>query len=163
MSAAAPTTHRIRAGDQRRKALEYTAWLLRTAPDIHSVTDIGCADGVVATGLPSGMAYSGFDIGADIYARTTDPRICYVENFEGLKAAIRASGVKDVVLAYDVLEHTDDFTSLFELALEKSRKYVFVALPNEQNIRVILGMLRGELPGAHGVAMVKMKKGHRHQ
>ena len=49
----------------------------------------------------------------------------------------------DMILLLDVLEHTRDFTGLFEQAMESAKHYVVVSLPNELFLLDRLRMLAG--------------------
>ena len=63
----------------------------------------------------------------------------------------------------DVLEHTDSFLKLFNIALKKSNKYVLVGLPNEDYIMSRIRFLLGKGIMTHGLEMINTKPGHKHQ
>ena len=63
----------------------------------------------------------------------------------------------------DVLEHTDTFLKLFNLALKKSSNYVVVGLPNEESFLSRINFLIGKGIPTHGLEMVGTKPGHKHQ
>ncbi|WP_040620100.1 hypothetical protein [Rhodovulum sp. PH10] len=128
-----------------------------------SVIDIGCADGVSRRQLGPQTSYRGIDVGADIYARTSDSSVTYIEDAACLEEELRRQKPAHTVFIFDVLEHTNTFVSLFDIGLELAERQVFVSLPNEVNLRHAMHMLFDELPGAHGVRMVGSKPGHRHQ
>jgi len=153
----------LRKTNRERTAVVFADWLLWSAPQIKSILDIGCGDGIVATRLPRESQYAGFDIGADIYPRASSPNIEYVDDIGRLEQKLTKSEQADAVLLFDVLEHTPTFTGLFDIALTRSKRFVLVSLPNEANFRSAVRLLRDELPGAHGVRMVQYKSGHRHQ
>ena len=63
----------------------------------------------------------------------------------------------------DVLEHTDTFLKLFKIALNKSKKYVLVGLPNEDYLISRIKFLLGKGLLTHGLEMINTKPGHKHQ
>ena len=63
----------------------------------------------------------------------------------------------------DVLEHTRKFTELFELALQKTKRYSIVSLPNELFILDRLRLLLGKEHPAHSLDLVKLPEGFKHQ
>jgi predicted TPR repeat methyltransferase len=129
--------------------------------DIKSVLDIGCADGIVSKVIDKNIKYMGVDIGADIYKRTNSKNIYYIEDYVSLKNFI-LQNKSDLCLLLDVLEHTFDFTDLFETSLQSANKYVFVSLPNEENIRNRIGFLLGKGIPVHSLDMVGKHVNHRH-
>ncbi len=145
----------------QRKALVYTKWAVEHLAGFKSVLDIGAGDGKAAEALPEGIEYSGIDIGADIYGRTS--RVKYIENYDALRRGIAASPPADLVSLFDVLEHTADFTSLFKDGAARCRKYLFVSLPNEMNVDCRLRFLFGGPIPAHGLDLLAAKPGHKHQ
>lgn len=153
----------VRKTNQQRTASILASWFLSKFPETKSIFDIGCGDGIVSAHLPAGVSYKGIDLGADIYPRSSQQDIAYVEDLPLLEQQARGSGKVDAVFLLDVLEHTPSFTSLFEIALSKANNHVLVSLPNEANLRHALYMLNDRLPGAHGVRMLDYKPGHRHQ
>lgn len=145
----------------QRKALLYMKWAVANLDGIGSVLDIGAGDGKAADALLAGTGYSGIDIGADIYGR--NPRVKYIEDDAALRASIAESPPVDLVIWLDVLEHTADFTGLFKAGAARSRKHLFVSLPNEMNVDCRVRFLFGQPVPAHGLDLLNAKPGHKHQ
>jgi 2-polyprenyl-3-methyl-5-hydroxy-6-metoxy-1,4-benzoquinol methylase len=144
-----------------RKAMLYMSWAVDNLEPFARVLDIGAGDGVAADALPPTVAYSGIDIGADIYQRTG--RVRYIEDIDALRTAIADHDLADLVTLFDVLEHTADFTGLFRDGLLRSQQYVFVSLPNELNIEARLRFLLGQHTLSHGLNLLGAEPGHKHQ
>ena len=136
-------------------------WALNHLDGISSMMDIGAGDGAVLDALPKGINYFGIDIGAEIYARSE--QVKYIADFAALRSEISAHKYVDLVGLFDVLEHTDDFMTLFRVALQKSSKFVFVSLPNEMNLEMRVRFLLGQPIPCHGLCMLDTKPGHKHQ
>jgi len=158
---ATPYRTRIDVTHNPRKAKIYMNWGIKHLDGILSVIDVGAGDGAAADVLPQGTDYSGIDIGADIYEKTG--RVKYIEDFPDLRAELSALKTADLVTLFDVLEHTDDFVTLFRDGLNKSSKFVFVSLPNEMNLELRVRFLFGKPVSAHGLEMIDAKLGHKHQ
>ncbi|MBN1548315.1 MAG: hypothetical protein JW902_16820 [Syntrophaceae bacterium] len=156
-----PSRTRIDMTHNQRMAKLYMDWAVKHLDGVLSVLDVGAGDGAAADALPQGTDYSGIDIGADIYARTG--RVKYIEDFPGLRAELSAHKAADFVALFDVLEHTDDFVTLFRDGLKKASKFVFVSLPNEMNLEMRVRFLFGKPIPAHGLCMIDAKLGHKHQ
>lgn len=130
--------------------------------EVRSVLDVGCGDGVVRRHLPKGCKYKGVDISsACIYEQNRDES-CIIYASPAEIPSIIEEESWNTILLLDVLEHTRDFTSLFELSLGKSERVV-VSLPNELFIYDRLRMLMGRELNAHSLDLVNMPEGFRHQ
>lgn len=131
---------------------------------IASVLDIGCGDGRAGDLLSNGVLYSGIDISSScIYEQKTgDKRIIYCQDGR-VNEIIEKQEKVDAVLLLDVLEHTRDFTGLFEKALLKASKYVVVSLPNEMFIYDRLAYLLGKELPAHSLDLLGQPEGFKHQ
>ncbi|QNJ07675.1 oxidoreductase [Synechococcus sp. Minos11] len=129
-----------------------------------SLLDIGCGDGVAGNIFGEGVIYKGLDISdACIYEQKTEnPRIEYVKP-QMIPNIIEDGGPWDVIFLLDVLEHTREFTDLFELAIKSSSKYIIVSLPNELFFLDRLRMLFGHELNAHSLALLKKPEGFKHQ
>jgi len=138
----------------------------RILPNYTSTTllDIGCGDGVVSRHLPSQCEYTGLDISdACIYEQRHDnPKVRYVQA-DQIPDLMRGEGPWDTVLLLDVIEHTRQFTPLFELALTRANQQVVVSLPNELFVLDRLRMLRGHELNAHSLDLVDQPEGFKHQ
>ena len=138
----------------------------RILPNYTSSTllDIGCGDGIVSRHLPSQCEYTGLDISdACIYEQRHDnPKVRYVQA-DQIPDLMRSEGPWDTVLLLDVIEHTRQFTPLFELALTRANQQVVVSLPNELFILDRLRMLRGHELNAHSLDLVDQPEGFKHQ
>ncbi|CAK27084.1 Conserved hypothetical protein [Synechococcus sp. RCC307] len=131
---------------------------------VTSILDIGCGDGVVSKHLTGQTNYRGLDINeACIYEQEHDnPIVNYVQP-EAIAKITQEEGPWDMILLLDVLEHTRDFTGLFEQAMLSSEKYVIVSLPNELFFLDRLRMLRGRELNAHSLDLVGLTEGFKHQ
>ena len=128
------------------------------------ILDIGCGDGIVSGYLPQGCAYQGLDINnACIYEQRHDnPDVRYIQP-EKITELMRSEGPWETILLLDVIEHTRDFTKLFELALQRSQRNVVVSLPNELFILDRLRMLKGQELNAHSLDRLNDPEGFKHQ
>ena len=126
--------------------------------------DIGCGDGVVSQHIPKTTSYLGLDINeACIYEQNhNNPLVRYVRAND-IPQIMREQGPWEMVILFDVLEHTSDFTGLFEMALECSNKYIAVSLPNELFFLDRLKMLLGKEHNAHSLDLVAKPEGFKHQ
>ena len=131
---------------------------------VTSVLDIGCGDGRAGDLLSEGVQYSGIDISSScIYGqKTDDERIVYCKD-GAVDEVIGRQGKVDAVLLLDVLEHTRDFSGLFEKALVKASKYVVVSLPNEMFVYDRLAYLLGKELPAHSLDLLGQPEGFKHQ
>ena len=68
-----------------------------------------------------------------------------------------------MVLLLDVLEHTRDFTGLFEEAMASTTKYLVVSLPNELFFLDRLRMVAGKELNAHSLELTGQPEGFKHQ
>lgn len=150
----------IHATGNVRLAVEYFKHIISGA-DCQSILDIGCGDGVLLNYLNADLVYKGVDIGAGCYNQTTHESLLYIQDRKELEVAILREHV-DMVLLINVLEHTEDFSGLFELALQVAKKSVFVCLPNEENIHNIFSFLVGNGIPSHGLDMYGKHLNHRH-
>ncbi len=128
------------------------------------ILDIGCGDGIVNDYLPNGWQYQGLDItNACIYEQSHDnPNVQYIEAAT-IPDLMGSDGPWDIVLLLDVIEHTREFTKLFELALQRSKKHVVVSLPNELFALDRLRMMIGQELNAHSLDRLEDPEGFKHQ
>ena len=125
------------------------------------VLDIGCGDGVISSLVGDSVEYIGVDIGAGCYDEVDSPNIKYIRDNEELLFSIKTIE-PDISMLINVLEHTFDFSGLFEQALESTKNVVLVSLPNEENIHLRLGFLSGRGINSHGLEMYGKHVNHRH-
>ena len=144
-----------------RLAVHYYKCLIEPVMDGKTVLDIGCGDGVIGKVVAADVTYRGLDIGAGIYSETDDSQVAYIRDYPELLVAIGTSRA-DVSLLINVLEHTFDFTGLFEKALENTNDMVMVALPNEENIHARLRFFMGRGLLTHDLDMYGKHVNHRH-
>lgn len=142
----------------------FLKYFLKKNKDIKSILDIGCGGGVLMKLLNKNTEYLGVDADAGIYKKKKHKKLKY------FKSAIQTENYLDktnkkyeCVVLFDVLEHTDTFLKLFNIALKKSSKYVLIGLPNEDYIISRLRFLLGGGVMTHGLEMVDTKPGHKHQ
>jgi len=158
-----PRVEKIEKMRTERTAVTLSRWIAGRTPGLTSVIDVGCGDGVARHQLDAQTSYRGIDVGADIYARSSDPSVIYIEDASSLADELRRQQPAHTLFMFDVLEHTDTFVELFDIGSELAQHQIVVSLPNEANLRHAIHMLLDELPGAHGVRMVGSKPGHRHK
>ena len=129
-----------------------------------TILDIGCGDGIVSRHQPEGCQYTGLDISdACIYEQRHDnPKVRYVQADE-IPDLMSREGLWDTVLLLDVIEHTRQFTPLFELALTRAERQVVVSLPNELFVLDRIRMLRGHELNAHSLDLLNQPEGFKHQ
>ena len=142
-----------------RLAPHYVHYLLNEI-DYKSILDIGCGDGIIEKYLKKEINYSGIDIDAGIYKKSKGSNIKYINNADDLKKNI--TGIYDVSVLINVLEHTDDFTSLFEAALKVTENTVLMTLPNTENLHNRILFLFGYGLRTHTLDMVGLHLNHRH-
>lgn len=144
-----------------RLSVHYYRHILKDLSSGKSILDIGCGDGVVGTIVEDDVVYKGLDIGAGCYDEIERDDIHYIRDYDQLLSSIE-NQKSDISLLLNVLEHTFDFTELFEKALLNSNEYVFVALPNEENIHLRLDFLLGKGITSHTLDMVGLHVNRRH-
>jgi 2-polyprenyl-3-methyl-5-hydroxy-6-metoxy-1,4-benzoquinol methylase len=107
--------------------------------DVCSLLDVGCRDGILKKHLNPRIDYTGIDL-ADGPAVT---KVCNVE-----KGIPFADNAFDVVVALDVLEHTDNIWFVADELIRVCRRQVFIVLPNAYHwlsrIRFLLGNEMGK-------------------
>ena len=141
-----------------------TKVFLRKHKDVESFLDIGCGDGVLLKLINKNIDYMGVDADVGIKKKKKHNKIKYFKNASKTeKYLINLKKKYDCVALMNVLEHTDSFLNLFNIALKKSKKYVLVALPNEDNIISRFRFLFGKGILTHGLDMINKKPGHKHQ
>lgn len=152
---------KMRQRSDARLASEVATNILTRYP-IESILDVGCGDGIVSKHLAGRCSYKGIDISdACIYEKNQDSN-CIVYASPADIPALIEDGSWDTILLLDVLEHTRDFTGLFELSLRKSKRVV-VSLPNELFVYDRIRMLLGHELNAHSLDLLKMPEGFKHQ
>lgn len=144
-----------------RLAPHYYSYLIGPEAGGKTVLDIGCGDGVVGTIVGDDVSYRGIDIGAGIYPERPNASVKYIRDYDELLDNISSSDV-DISMLINVLEHSFDFTGLFEAALKSTKSTVVVALPNEENIHNRLDFLFGRGVKSHTLEMVGQHVNHRH-
>jgi 2-polyprenyl-3-methyl-5-hydroxy-6-metoxy-1,4-benzoquinol methylase len=144
-----------------RLVQHYYKYLIEPEAQDKTLLDIGCGDGVVGTIVQDGVSYHGVDIGAGIYSEKPSPNVRYIRDYNELLNEILNSEV-DISMLMNVLEHTFDFTGLFEAALKSTKSTVVVSLPNEENVHNRLDFLFGRGVKTHTLDLVDYHVNHRH-
>ena len=139
----------------------YYHFLLEKFSKNKKILDIGCGDGVIGTVVDKDVNYKGVDIGAGCYDEVLNDDIQYIRDYDELLSEIKKSN-PDISILINVLEHTFDFSGLFENALENTKELVLVSLPNEENIHLRLSFLFGKGINSHGLEMHGKHVNHRH-
>lgn len=135
-------------------ALQKAAGIVRTYPHIWhgSVVDVGCRTRELRTALNGHqVSYVGVDIdpSAEVVADLSDHL-----PFD--------SGSAEVVTAFDVLEHTDDFHHGFSELCRVAREHVVITLPNAYELRTRLRHLRGKpISQKYGLPAARPSDRHR--
>ena len=142
----------------------FLKFFLKKNKDIKSILDIGCGGGVLMKLVNKDTEYLGVDADAGIYKKKKNKRLKYFKNAIQTENYLDKINKKyECVVLMDVLEHTDSFLKLFNIALKKSNKYVLVGLPNEDYIMSRIRFLLGKGIMTHGLEMINTKPGHKHQ
>ena len=137
---------------------------IKNQTDIKSFLDIGCGDGILMDLMKKNIDYLGVDANAGIKKINKNSKIKYFKTPNKTDNYLNRLKKKfNCVAIMDVLEHTDTFTKLFNIALKKSNKYVVVSLPNEDYLISRLRFLFGQGILTHGLDLVGSKAGHKHQ
>ena len=117
-----------------RKSAYVAAHVISHLSGIGKVIDVGCGDAVVKAHLPPGVRYLGLEVNAGNYAASGDPDVVAVGGPDEAQALIRSADA-DTALLLDVLEHTIDFSGLFEACCgNRHIRRIVVSLPNESNL-----------------------------
>jgi SAM-dependent methyltransferase len=117
-----------------------------------SILDVGCRSTHLKHALPNGgMRYHGVDLFSPAHV---------VGNVEiGLPFGDMSF---DVVVALDVLEHTDDIYHAFSELCRVARRHVVCSLPNGYEVKSRLKFLLGQRPsGKHGLPVEPPGDRHR--
>ena len=142
----------------------YFKYFLKNQKKVNSFLDIGCGNGNLLKLMDKETFYLGVDSDAGIYKKKKHKKIKYFNTSKQTENFIKKFNKKfEYVALMDVLEHTDSFLKLFELALNKSKKFVIVGLPNEDCFLSRINFLIGKGIPTHGLEMVGTKPGHKHQ
>ena len=129
------------------------------------ILDVGCGDGIVGETLTGkNITYKGIDIkDASIYEQKPDnPNISYLPAEKIGEEVLNSTGV-DMILLLDIIEHTREFTKIFQHALTASNKYVVVSLPNELFFADRIRMFLGKELNAHSLDLLGRPEGFKHQ
>ena len=141
----------------------FVKYFLKKNKDIKSFLDIGCGNGILIKLMTKKINYLGVDANVGIYKKRKNNKIKYFKNAIATENyLIKLKKKHECVVLMDVLEHTDTFLKLFNIALKKSTKYVLVGLPNEDYIMSRLRFLFGKGILTHGLEMINTKAGHKH-
>ena len=84
-----------------------------------SILDIGCGNGNLKKLMNKDIAYLGVDSNAGIYKPKKSKYIKYFKNSKKTEEYINKLKKFDCIALMDVLEHTDNFIDLFNIALKK--------------------------------------------
>jgi SAM-dependent methyltransferase len=115
------------------------------------VLDIGCRNRELEGALARrGVSYLGLDL-----SRTAD---AVADLGAGLPFPDRTA---DVVVALDVLEHTDDIHHSFSELCRVARRHIVLSLPNQYEARARWMALRGRHSGKWGLPLAPRRDRHR--
>ncbi len=132
-----PTWH---VEDSRWKASKVLEILDRNHLIVQSLVEIGCGAGEVLAclqrSLPSGCKLRGFEISPDAY-RMCVPRANESLTFELQTAPTLVTDRVDVVMALDVLEHTEDYFS-FLRSMREQGEYCLLHVPLDLSVQSLL-------------------------
>lgn len=117
-----------------------------------TVLDVGCRDGILKSYLPDTIHYAGVDL-------VEGPQVDYVCNLEdGLPFNNESY---DVVMALDVLEHTEDIWGAYAELVRVSKKAVVIILPNIYHWSLRLQYLFGIEFGKYVLSPFPIEDRHR--
>lgn len=119
---------------------KYDATNASLGPEIRTVLDVGCRDAILKKHLSSGIKYTGLDL-------MEGPGVDHVCNVE--KGLPFGNGEFDVVVALDLLEHTDNIWFVFDELARVARRKVIVLLPNSYHWSFRLQYLLGKEMGKY--------------
>tara|TARA_Y100000746_G_C15390033_1_gene401799 strand:- start:389 stop:1090 length:702 start_codon:yes stop_codon:yes gene_type:complete len=146
------------------ESYSFINFFLKKHKNIKSFLDIGCGDGILLKLISKKIDYLGVDADVGIKRKKKHNKIKYFKSSNKTELYLKNLKKKyDCVVLMNVLEHTDTFLKLFFIALKKSKKYVLVALPNEDNFLSRIRFLQGKGILTHGLDMIDKKPGHKHQ
>ncbi len=101
--------------------------IYRNRNNINSVLDIGCRDCYLNEKLPRSIKYYGNDI-----LQNKQETVHYVGDFVTTTFSEKKF---DMIIALDVLEHTDNLHKVFEKIVKISNGYIVVNLPNNYSFK----------------------------
>lgn len=117
-----------------------------------TLLDVGCRDAVLKSFLPGNIKYTGVDL-------IDGPQVDYICNLEdGLPFD---DNCFDVVVALDVLEHTEDIWASFSELVRVSKTSVVVILPNIYHWSLRLRYLCGDEFGKYVLSPSPIQDRHR--
>ena len=137
------------------KKLIYDKYILvneSLRPNVKTLLDVGCRDAVLKRYLPPHIHY----VGIDMFAGPGVDRVANVE--EGLPFA---DNEFDVVVALDLLEHTNDIWFVFDELVRVSRSQVIIVLPNLYHWLARLKYLAGREFGKYVLSVEPIADRHR--
>ncbi len=103
-------------------------------PEVKTVLDVGCRDGILKSHIPSNLKYTGIDICDGPMVN----KVCDVE-----KGIPFEDSSFDTVVALDLLEHTNNIFFVFDELVRVARKQVIIILPNIYHWRLRVRFLFG--------------------
>ena len=114
---------------------KYEEVVYQLSPSTRTLLDVGCRDAVLERYLPKNIKYRGIDL-------VLGPNVSTVCNAErGLPFPDNSF---DVVVALDVLEHTENIWVVFEEILRVSLCQIIIVLPNSYHWKARLRFLLGK-------------------
>lgn len=121
-----------------------TGAIIQSLPDVKSLLDVGCRDGILREAIPAEVDY----FGCDLFA--VGDHVRYVGDF----AIMEFSRKFDVVTANDVLEHLDQPHAAFDKLASLADRCVIVSLPNCYDLKsrykfAVKGRLGGKYDFGH--------------
>jgi cyclopropane fatty-acyl-phospholipid synthase-like methyltransferase len=132
-----PTWH---AEDSQWKAAQVLTMLRRNGMSVRSVLEVGCGAGevlaVLQAAMPKNSDFRGYEIAADAYA------MCSSRANDQLRFTLQVPGEAihhraDLVIALDVLEHTEDYFS-FLRTLRETAPYCMLHVPLDLSLQSLL-------------------------
>lgn len=133
-----------------RSKYEEVAYQL--APNARTLLDVGCRDAVLKKYLPKNMKY----LGIDLFLGSNISTVCNAER--GLPFSDNSF---DVVVALDVLEHTESIWIAFEELVRVALSQIIIVLPNSYHWKARLRFLLGKEGDKYRLSPVPVKDRHR--
>ncbi len=136
----------------RSLIMRHISYILKQGDEINSVLDVGCGEGtitnMIAENLPrsqvTGIDFSktGIDCASRAYTRNN---LSFVHD----NTSDHLNAKYDLITAYEVLEHVEDWESLLGRMAQASEKYIMLSFPTGRMrpFEVIVGHYRNFKPG----------------
>jgi hypothetical protein len=131
---------------------KYEEVVYQLAPNTRTLLDVGCRDAVLKKYLPKNIKY----LGIDLFLGSNVSAVCNAER--GLPFPDNSF---DVVVALDVLEHTESIWIVFEELVRLALSQIIIVLPNSYHWKARLRFLLGKEGDKYRLPPAPVKDRHR--